>query len=41
MRCEATVVHLGRSTAVAEGKLRDGTGRVLATGTTACAILRP
>ncbi len=41
VRCEATVVHLGRSTAVAEGKLRDGTGRVLATGTTACAILRP
>jgi uncharacterized protein (TIGR00369 family) len=41
VRCEATVVHVGRSTAVAEAKLRDGDGRVLGIGTTACAILRP
>ena len=41
VRCEATAVHVGRSTAVAEAKLRDGQGRVLGTGTTACAILRP
>ena len=40
VRCEATVVHVGRSTAVAEAKLRDGAGRILGTGTTACAILR-
>jgi len=40
VRCEATVVHVGRSTAVAEAKLRDGDGRVLGTGTTGCAILR-
>ncbi len=40
VRCEATAVHVGRSTAVAEAKLRDGDGRVLGTGTTACAILR-
>ncbi len=41
VRCEANVVHVGRSTAVAEGTLRDGKGRVLGSGTTACAILRP
>ncbi len=41
VRCEAKVVHVGRSTAVAEATLRDGNGRVLGTGTTACAILRP
>jgi uncharacterized protein (TIGR00369 family) len=40
VRCEAKVVHVGRSTAVAEATLRDGKGRVLGTGTTACAILR-
>jgi uncharacterized protein (TIGR00369 family) len=40
VRCEATVVHAGRSTAVAEAKLRDGAGRVLGAGTTGCAILR-
>ena len=39
VRCEAKVVHVGRSTAVAEATLRDGKGRVLGTGTTACAIL--
>ena len=41
VRCEAKVVHAGRSTAGAEATLRDGAGRVLAIGTTACAILRP
>jgi uncharacterized protein (TIGR00369 family) len=41
VRCEAKVVHVGRSTAVAEATLRDGKGRVLGTGTTGCAILRP
>jgi uncharacterized protein (TIGR00369 family) len=41
VRCEAKVVHVGRSTAIAEATLRDGTGRVLGTGTTACAIFRP
>ena len=41
VRCEATAVHVGRSTAVAEAKLRDGQGRILGTGTTGCAILRP
>lgn len=41
VRCEGTVVHVGRSTAVAEAKLRDAAGRVLGTGTTACAVFRP
>jgi uncharacterized protein (TIGR00369 family) len=41
VRCEATVVHVGRSTAVAEAKLYDRERRVLGTGTTGCAILRP
>jgi len=41
VRCEAKVLHAGRSTAVAEGRLTDGTGRLLAAGTTACAVLRP
>ena len=41
VRCEAKVVHVGRSTAIAEATLRDGNGRVLGTGTTACAIFRP
>jgi uncharacterized protein (TIGR00369 family) len=41
VRCEATVVHVGRSTAVAEAKLYDAQRRLLATGTTACAVMRP
>ncbi len=34
-----TVVHVGRQIAVAEGRIVDGNGRLLATGTTGCAIL--
>ncbi|MDP9107125.1 MAG: PaaI family thioesterase [Candidatus Eremiobacteraeota bacterium] len=40
VRCEATAVHVGRSTAIAEAKLYDSERRVLGIGTTACAILR-
>lgn len=40
VHCEGIALHVGRSTAVAEGKLRDGAGKLLAVGTTACAILR-
>jgi uncharacterized protein (TIGR00369 family) len=40
VRCEGIALHVGRSTAIAEGKLRDGEGRLLGIGTTACAILR-
>jgi uncharacterized protein (TIGR00369 family) len=41
VRCEAKVLHAGRSTAVAEGRLVDGKGKLLAIGTTACAVIRP
>ena len=41
VRCEGHALHVGRSTAVAEAKMYDAEGRLLAIGTTACAILRP
>jgi uncharacterized protein (TIGR00369 family) len=40
VRCEGVALHVGRSTAVAEGKLYDGNGKLLGVGTTGCAILR-
>jgi uncharacterized protein (TIGR00369 family) len=39
IRAEGTVVHLGRSTALAEGKIYDAEGRLFATGTTTCLIM--
>jgi uncharacterized protein (TIGR00369 family) len=36
VRCEANVVHVGRSTAVAEAKLYDRERRILGTGTEPC-----
>ena len=39
IRAEGTVVHLGRSTALAEGKIYDADGRLFATGTTTCLIM--
>jgi uncharacterized protein (TIGR00369 family) len=41
VRCEAHVLHVGRSTAIAEAKLVDRSGTLLGTGTTGCAIFRP
>jgi uncharacterized protein (TIGR00369 family) len=41
VRAEAKVVHTGRSTAVAEARLTSEDGKLLAFGTTACAIFRP
>ena len=41
VRCEATAVHVGRCTAVAEAKLYDREGGCWASATTGCAILRP
>jgi uncharacterized protein (TIGR00369 family) len=38
---EGRVVHLGRTLATAEGTIVDGNGKLLATGTTACAITTP
>jgi len=40
VRCEGLALHVGRSTAVAEAKMYDSSRRLLAIGTTACAILR-
>jgi len=40
VRCEGIALHVGRSTAVAEGKLYDAAGKLLGIGTTGCAILR-
>jgi uncharacterized protein (TIGR00369 family) len=38
---EGTVVHLGRRTALAEAKLTDAAGKVYATATSSCILLRP
>jgi uncharacterized protein (TIGR00369 family) len=40
VRCEGRTLHVGRTTGVAEGKLFDQRGKLLASGTTACAIFR-
>ena len=40
VRCEARVQHIGRTIGIAEGTLVDAKGKLLATGTTACAIMR-
>ena len=40
VRCEATVIHRGRQVATAEGRLvQEGTGKLLAHGTTTCLIV--
>lgn len=39
--CTGRVTHLGRRTALAEATLSDGDGRLLATATSSCLILRP
>lgn len=39
VRAEGTVIHVGRSTALAEGRLYDVDGRLYATGSTTCMIL--
>lgn len=41
LRAEARVIHAGRSTAVAEGRLVDKAGTLYAHATTTCMILRP
>jgi uncharacterized protein (TIGR00369 family) len=38
---EATVVHLGRRTALAEGRITDAAGKVYVTATSSCLVLRP
>jgi uncharacterized protein (TIGR00369 family) len=39
VRAEATVIHAGRQTATAEGKLTDAKGKLLAHGAATCLIL--
>lgn len=39
VRAEGKIVHLGRSTALAEGRIYDVDGRLYATGSTTCMIL--
>ena len=38
---EAAVVHLGRRTALAEGRITDAAGKVYVTATSSCLLLRP
>jgi uncharacterized protein (TIGR00369 family) len=40
--CDATVLHAGRTSAVAEGRLTsEATGKLLAAGSTTCSVVRP
>jgi uncharacterized protein (TIGR00369 family) len=41
LRAEGRLIHAGRSTAVAEGRLVDEAGKLYAHATTTCMILRP
>lgn len=40
VRCEAELIHLGRSTATAEGRIVDAGGKLYAHGTTTCIVFR-
>lgn len=40
IRCTGSVTHLGRRTALAEARLTDPAGKLLATATSSCLILR-
>jgi uncharacterized protein (TIGR00369 family) len=39
VRCTGTVTHLGRRTALAEARMTDENGRLLATATSSCLLL--
>jgi len=39
--CEANVIHMGRSIATSEGALKTADGKLIAHGTTTCAIINP
>lgn len=41
LRAEGTVIHAGRRTATAEGRVVDEDGKLIAHGTTTCLLLRP
>jgi uncharacterized protein (TIGR00369 family) len=40
MRCEANVIHVGRQTATAEGRIVDADGKLYAHGTATCMLFR-
>jgi uncharacterized protein (TIGR00369 family) len=40
LRCEGTVIHVGTTTATAEGRITDHNGKLYAHGTTTCLLLR-
>jgi uncharacterized protein (TIGR00369 family) len=39
VRCEATVIHAGRRTAIAEARVVDAAGKIYAHGTTTCIVV--
>jgi uncharacterized protein (TIGR00369 family) len=41
VRCTGTVTHFGRRTALAEARLEDHNGRLLATATSNCLVIHP
>jgi uncharacterized protein (TIGR00369 family) len=41
VKCEGTLIHLGRTTALAEARMTDAAGRLLAHATSTCLIVRP
>ncbi|MFI6521652.1 PaaI family thioesterase [Spirillospora sp. NPDC050679] len=41
LRCEGSVVHLGRRVATTEGRITDGSGRLIAHGTSTCMVFPP
>lgn len=41
VKCEGKVIHVGRQTALAEGKIIDADGKIYAHATTTCLIFRP
>jgi uncharacterized protein (TIGR00369 family) len=41
LRCEGSVIHLGRTVATAEARLVDGEGRLVAHATTTCLVMPP
>ena len=41
IRCEAHVIHLGRRTATAEGRIVDAKGKLYGHGTTTCIVVEP
>ncbi|MGH9578624.1 MAG: hotdog fold thioesterase, partial [Terriglobales bacterium] len=41
IRATAKIVHMGKQTATAEGRIEDAAGKLYAHGTTTCMILSP